>query len=69
MAKHESDPVLVVSDLMLDEAWMGCRERICPDAAARSFTCSGAVCSWRGGPRGQGAGRLGRAGPRGGSYR
>ena len=37
MAKHESDPVLVVGDLMLDEAWMGCRERICPDAAAPVF--------------------------------
>ena len=38
MAKHESDPVLVVGDLMLDEAWMGCRERVCPDAAAPVFS-------------------------------
>ena len=29
--------MLVVGDLMLDEAWMGCRERICPDAAAPVF--------------------------------
>ncbi len=37
MSKREPDPVLVVGDLMLDEAWFGRRERVCPDAPAPVF--------------------------------
>ena len=37
MSKREPDPVLVVGDLMLDEAWFGRRERVCPDASAPVF--------------------------------
>lgn len=37
MSDHELDPVLVVGDLMLDEAWFGRRDRVCPDAAAPVF--------------------------------
>ena len=37
MSEREPDPVVVVGDLMLDEAWLGRRDRICPDAAAPVF--------------------------------
>ena len=37
MSEQEPDPVVVVGDLMLDEAWFGRRDRICPDAAAPVF--------------------------------
>ena len=31
MSEQVPDPVVVVGDLMLDEAWFGRRDRICPD--------------------------------------
>lgn len=37
MSERDPDPVLVVGDLMLDEACFGRRDRVCPDAAAPVF--------------------------------
>ena len=37
MSERVPDPVVVVGDLMLDEASIGRRERVCPDAAAPVF--------------------------------
>ncbi|MEO1372147.1 MAG: PfkB family carbohydrate kinase, partial [Planctomycetota bacterium] len=37
MSEQEPDPVVVVGDLMLDEAWFGRRDRVCPDAASPVF--------------------------------
>ncbi|MAV55189.1 MAG: hypothetical protein CMJ28_04455 [Phycisphaerae bacterium] len=37
MSKAVIHPVLVVGDLMLDEALFGCRDRVCPDAPAPVF--------------------------------